>query len=141
MGFMDLREWVAALEKQGGLPGERLRLVFGQEAGPADLASTVQFLFRELDWDVEEDLSRAFGDIAAHRMAESGRTLRRWSEQALENTGRSFAEYWTEERPLIAGKHDLEAFNRAVDELRDDVARLEKRIENLANRQENQGQN
>ena len=45
------------------------------------------------------------------------------------NTGRSFAEYWTEEQPLIAGARDIEAFNRAVDQLRDDAARLEKRIE------------
>ena len=98
-------------------------------AGDTDFASAINHLVRNLRWDVEEDLSRAFGDIAAHRMAESGRTFRRWGEQALLNTGRSFAEYWTEERPLIASAHDLDDFNRAVDELRDDVARLEKRIE------------
>jgi len=98
-------------------------------AGDTDFASAINHLVRNLRWDAEEDLSRAFGDIAAHRMAESGRTFRRWGEQALLNTGRSFAEYWTEERPLIASAHDLDDFNRAVDELRDDVARLEKRIE------------
>lgn len=98
-------------------------------AGDTEFASAINHLVRNLRWDVEEDLSRAFGDIAAHRMAESGRTFRRWGEQALLNTGRSFAEYWTEERPLIASAHDLDDFNRAVDELRDDVARLEKRIE------------
>lgn len=98
-------------------------------AGDTDFASAINHLVRNLRWDVEEDLSRAFGDIAAHRMAESGRTFRRWGEQALLNTGRSFAEYWTEERPLIASAHDLDDFNRAVDELRDDVARIEKRIE------------
>lgn len=103
-------------------------------AGDNDFAATINRLARDLRWDIEEDLSRVFGDIAAHRMAESGRSFRRWGEQALENTGRSFAEYWTEERPLIAGARDLEAFNRAVDELRDGVARLEKRIEQLSRR-------
>lgn len=130
-------------------PGLLLRLAARDEAawreieaaGDADFATAINHVARNLRWDVEEDLSRAFGDIAAHRMAESGRTLRRWGEQALENTGRSFAEYWTEEQPLIAAARDLEAFNRAVDELRDDVARFEKRLENLANRQENQGRN
>ena len=48
-----------------------------------------------------------------------------------EHRARSFAEYWTEEQPLIAGARDLEEFNRAVDQLRDDAARLEKRIERL----------
>ena len=41
----------------------------------------------------------------------------------------------TEEQPLIAGARDLEQFSRAVDQLRDDTARLEKRLENLSNRQ------
>jgi len=124
-------------------PGLMLRLAAREEtawreievSGDTDFAAVINHLARNLRWDVEEDLSRVFGDIAAHRMAETGRTVRRWGEQALDNTGRSFAEYWTEEQPLIAGGRDLEAFNRAVDKLRDDAARLEKRIENISNRQ------
>jgi ubiquinone biosynthesis protein UbiJ len=99
--------------------------------GDTDFAAVIHHLARELRWDIEEDLSRVFGDIAAHRMAETGRTLQRWGERSLENTGRSFSEYWTEEQPLIAGRLDLEDFIREVDHLRDDAARLEKRIENL----------
>jgi ubiquinone biosynthesis protein UbiJ len=118
-------------------PGLMLRLAARDESawreiditGDTDFASAIHHVARNLRWDVEEDLSRVFGDIAAHRMAESGRTLQRWGEQAVENTGRAFAEYWTEEQPLIAGARDLEAFGRAVDQLRDDTARLEKRIE------------
>jgi len=124
-------------------PGLMLRLAARDEsawrevgiAGDTAFASAINHLARNLRWDIEEDLSRAFGDIAAHRMAESGRTLRRWGEQALLNTGRSFAEYWTEERPLIASARDLDDFNRTVDELRDDVARFEKRVEKFLNRQ------
>lgn len=123
-------------------PGLMLRLAARDETawreieatGDADFATAINHVARNLRWDVEEDLSRVFGDIAAHRMAESGRILQRWGRQALENTGRSFAEYWTEEQPLVAGRRDLEEFNRAVDELRDDVARLEKRIESLSGR-------
>lgn len=103
-------------------------------AGDTEFAAAIHHLARNLRWDVEEDLSRVFGDVAAHRMTETGRTFRRWGEQALENTGRSFAEYWTEEQPLIASGRDLEEFNRAVDRLRDDAARLEKRIAELRNR-------
>jgi ubiquinone biosynthesis protein UbiJ len=96
--------------------------------GDTDFAAAIHHVARNLRWDVEEDLSRVFGDIAAHRMVETGRTLNRWGAQTLENTGRAFAEYWTEEQPIIAGRRDLDEFNRAVDALRDDVARLEKRI-------------
>jgi ubiquinone biosynthesis protein UbiJ len=123
-------------------PGLMLRLSARDEsawrevdiAGDTEFASAIHQVARNLRWDVEEDLSRVFGDIAAHRMAESGRTFRRWGEQAVENTGRSFAEYWTEEQPLIAATRDIEEFNRAVDHLRDDVARVEKRIEALRGR-------
>jgi ubiquinone biosynthesis accessory factor UbiJ len=121
-------------------PGLMLRLAARDDAawrdidiaGDTDFAAAIHHVARNLRWDVEEDLSRVFGDIAAHRMAETGRTLNRWGAQAMENTGRAFAEYWTEEQPLIAGKRDLDEFNRAVDALRDDVARLEKRIDNLS---------
>ncbi len=125
-------------------PGLMLRLAAREEtawreievSGDADFAAVINHITRNLRWDVEEDLSRIFGDIAAHRMAQTGRTFQRWGKQAFENTGRSFTEYWIEEQPLIAGTHDLEAFNRAVDQLRDDAARLEQRIQNISNRQD-----
>jgi ubiquinone biosynthesis protein UbiJ len=124
-------------------PGLLLRLAARDEnawreveiAGDTDFASAVHHVARNLRWDVEEDLSRVFGDVAAHRMAETARTVHRWGEQAAENTARSFSEYWTEEQPLIAGARDLEEFGRAVDQLRDDAARLEKRLEPFLNRQ------
>jgi len=124
-------------------PGLMLRLAARDEvawreidiAGDTDFASAIHHLARNLRWDMEDDLSRAFGDVVAHRMADTGRTFRRWGEQAAVNTGRAFAEYWTEEQPLIAARRDLEEFGRAVDQLRDDTARLEKRLERLANRQ------
>jgi ubiquinone biosynthesis protein UbiJ len=123
-------------------PGLALRIAARDEtawrevgvSGDTDFAATLNHVARNLRWDIEEDLSRVFGDIAAHRMTESGRVFRRWSEQALENTGRSFAEYWTEERPLIAAARDLDQFNREVDRLRDDVARLDKRVDSLKSR-------
>ena len=124
-------------------PGLLLRLAARDEsawreidiAGDTEFASALHHVARNLRWDVEEDLSRVFGDVAAHRMVETGRTLQRWGGEAADNTARSFAEYWTEEQPLIAGARDLEEFGRAVDQLRDDAARLEKRIENLSKRQ------
>lgn len=99
--------------------------------GDTALGAAIHRLWRELRWDAEEDLSRLFGDIAAHRMAESGRLLQRWARSGGDNLARSFAEYWTEEQPLIAAKADLLQFNTDIDRLRDDVARLEKRITSL----------
>ncbi len=97
--------------------------------GDPQLAAALNHVARNLRWDVEEDLSRVFGDIAAHRMVETGRKLDTWGRQGADNLARSFAEYWTEEQPLIAARADIEQFNFEVDALRDDVARLEKRLE------------
>lgn len=102
--------------------------------GDTALAGVIHHLWRHLRWDIEEDLSKVVGDIAAHRMTESGRTLQRWALTGGENLAHSFAEYWTEERPLIAARHEVARFNAEVDQLRDDAARLEKRIEQLSRR-------
>ena len=100
--------------------------------GSADLASTVDYLFRNLTWDVEEDLSRVFGDIAAHRLAGGSRAFAAWQREAALRLAENLAEYWTEEQPLLARPADVESFCCKVDTLRDDVARLEKRIQHLS---------
>jgi ubiquinone biosynthesis accessory factor UbiJ len=118
-------------------PGLMLRLAARDDTvwndfaieGDAHFAAALSAIARNLHWDVEEDLSRVFGDIAAHRMAKTARKLAQWGEQGADNLARAFTEYWTEERPLAAGRDDVEQFNREVDVLRDDLARLEKRIE------------
>ncbi len=99
--------------------------------GNADLASTVQYLFRHLRWDFEEDLSRIFGDVLAHRMVEQGRRFAAWGSDAAEKLAQNLAEYWIEEQPLLARPADVRQFLAGVDRLRDDLARIEKRIEAL----------
>jgi ubiquinone biosynthesis accessory factor UbiJ len=99
--------------------------------GNADLASTVQYLFRHLRWDVEEDLSHIFGDALAHRMVEGGKRFAAWNREAAGKLAQNFAEYWIEEQPLLARPADVRQFLAGVDQLRDDLARLEKRIDAL----------
>lgn len=100
-------------------------------AGDAELAAALQFLARHLEWDVEEDLSRVVGDVAAHRIAGGARDFLAWQREAALRLGQNFAEYLTEEAGVIAAPADVSAFARAVDDLRDAVERLEKRIEQL----------
>ena len=99
--------------------------------GNADLAGTVQYLFRHLRWDIAEDLSRVFGDVIAQRMVSEGRRFAAWNREAAQKLAQNFAEYWTEEQTLLARPADVRQFLADVDQLRDDLARLEKRIETL----------
>lgn len=119
----------------GALPA----LVQGEEAlmrnigieGNADLAGTVQYLFRHLRWDVEEDLSRVFGDALAHRMVEEGGRFAAWNREAAGKLAQNLAEYWTEEQPMLARPAEVRRFLAEVDQLRDRLTQLEQRVGTL----------
>jgi ubiquinone biosynthesis accessory factor UbiJ len=99
--------------------------------GPADLAGAVDTLVRTLAWDIEEDLSAVFGDIVAHRLASGGKAFAAWQREAVLRFAENLAEYWVEEQPLLVRPGDAEKFGREVEALRDETARIEKRIERL----------
>jgi ubiquinone biosynthesis protein UbiJ len=96
--------------------------------GDVELAAAIDYVRRNLAWDYEEDLSRVFGDIAAHRMGNAARGFDRWARATTRNLAEAAAEYAIYEQPLLASSAAVSEFNRNVDVLRDDVARLEKRI-------------
>lgn len=118
------------------------RLLLGDEAayqqvdteGDTGLAADVQYLFRHLRWDVEDDLSRVFGDIAAHRLARAGRAALELPLQAGNSVAQMAAEYLKEENPTLAKREPVRQFVDSVDVLRDDLERLEKRIRRLEQR-------
>lgn len=99
--------------------------------GDAELLSAFNDAFQQLDLDAEAELSRLFGPIAGFRLAEAGRAFSGWMKQAAEDTARTVAEYAVEESPMLAGRADIDRFNREVDALRDEAARLEARLSRL----------
>lgn len=115
------------------------RLAAGEEAafrdiemsGDMELAHEISYLARNLNWDFEEDLSKAVGDVAAHRIAGGVRAVRDWSRDAALRMAQGASEYWTEESPAIASRVKVEDFVADVSRLRDAIERLEKRIERL----------
>ena len=100
--------------------------------GNADLAGSVQYLFRHLRWDLAEDLSKVFGDVLAQRMVKEGKRFAAWNREAAEKLAQNFAEYWIEEQPLLARPAEVRQFLTDADQLRDDLARLEMRIAALS---------
>ena len=99
--------------------------------GDTAFASAISKVAANLSWDVEEDLSKVFGDIVAHRMAEAGRSAAAWPRQAAASFAGSVAEFLTEEQHLLVTSLRADEFVHEVDELRDAVERLDKRIERL----------
>ena len=105
-----------------------------QVSGDVELAAAIDYVMRNISWDYEETLSRVFGDVAAHRLAGAARELDRWGRATMLNLAHATAEYATYERPLVASAVELDRFSREVDTIRDDAARLEKRIALLTKR-------
>lgn len=103
-----------------------------QTSGDASLLAEIFYLSRNLGWDAAEDISHVTGDIAAERIVQIAASGRRQLRDSALNLTQAVAEYWTEERPLVAKSTHIDSFVKQVDQLRDDVARLEQRINRLS---------
>ena len=99
--------------------------------GDADFAQAVSLLVRNLRWDVEEDLSKVVGDVASHRLVATARRasgeLKRTNERVVANV----SEYLLEENPQLVRPRAVAQLGDGVRQLRDDLARLEKRLDRL----------
>ncbi|MBA4741264.1 MAG: hypothetical protein H2060_00985 [Azoarcus sp.] len=99
--------------------------------GDAELAEALGFVFRNLEWDVEEDVARLLGDIPAHRLASAARALRSGAVRGVDAMEGNVGEYLTEESGLLVARAQVQAFGDEVSALRDALARLEKRVDRV----------
>ena len=99
--------------------------------GDAEFAQTLARLAREVRWDVEEDLSRVVGDIPAHQFMRFTRAFAAWGREAGKRFAETTSAYLIDEDPTLARKAAVEQFASDVANLRDDCARLEKRLQLL----------
>ena len=115
---------------------------FGRDAlrhakysGDPALLATLDRVFKQLNWDIEADLAPIVGDIAAHRLHSLGRDTLAGIAHAASALGHNASEYIIEEAELMARAVDVARFNREVDTLADDVARLNARLRLLETRE------
>jgi ubiquinone biosynthesis accessory factor UbiJ len=113
------------------MQGEEQLLRAVEVAGNASLAGEVMFLFRHLRWDVEEEMAKFVGDVAAHRLAGFARGIAAWHADAARRIGESLLEYATEEKRVLVKRGELEEVAASHARLRDALERLEKRIDRL----------
>lgn len=100
--------------------------------GDNGLAQIIGDLIKGLDIDWEEQLSTFLGDTLAHRIGNQARAGQRWTERTGETLHNDLREYLIEEGRFIPSEIEMNGFLSGVDRLRDDVARLEARIDRLA---------
>ena len=121
-------------------PSLALRLLAKDEAakmyikidGDTHLATEFSKVLQNMRWDIEEDLSKVTGDIAAFKIGKLSKKAFTEIRQQSINAAEMLSEYWQEEKPLVAKKRHVEQFNVDVDSLKSDTARFEKRLQKLA---------
>jgi|SRR5690606_26090636 len=106
--------------------------------GDASLATLVSVLARDLRWDVEEDMARAFGDVIGPRMLRSVRDLFGFADASLRRASANVAEYVGEEARLVATQAAFDGFRDDVSKLLQRVGAIESRA-GLAERQAREG--
>lgn len=99
--------------------------------GDAEFAHAISAVAGNLRWDAEDDLSKLVGDAAAAQLAAGARGALREIGTAHGKLAANVSEYLLEENPLLVRPRSIDAFSDAVRTLRDDLARLEKRVERL----------
>lgn len=81
--------------------------------------------------DLEEELSRLVGDMAARQAGNLLRGFAGWGLDAADRMSRTVGEYLQEESRDLPARPEVEAFLDGVDDLAGDAARLEARIRRL----------
>lgn len=99
--------------------------------GNAEFATELSFVFRNLRWDAEEDLSRLVGDIAAHRLVQGAERFACWQRQAARNFAANLGEYLTMENPLLVSRREFDEQREGIARLNSDLIRLEARCKTL----------
>lgn len=99
--------------------------------GDAEVAQAFSDLLKAAQPDLEEELSRVIGDVAAHQVGNAARSALGFGRRALDTLTQNVAEYLTEEGRDLPTRTEADEFFADVDKLRDDVARLEARLARL----------
>ena len=100
-------------------------------AGDVDLASDINRLANDLHWEVEEDLSKLFGDAVATKMTQGSKTILESGKAAIQDLKTGIQSYLVNERHILVDQSAFVEFKSGIRILRDDVERTEKRIERL----------
>lgn len=100
-------------------------------AGDVDLAADLNRLATDLHWELEEDLSKLFGDAVAYKLTQRSRTMIGHGKAALQDLKTGIQSYLVNEKNVLVDQLTFGQLKSELRVLRDDVERTEKRIERL----------
>lgn len=102
-----------------------------QIEGDAEFANAISSLGKSLRWEVEHDLEKVVGPVAAVRMVSGARAAFETVKNGHRKLAENVAEFLLDEKPVLIRPHVVEDFTADVVRLRDDVERAAKRLAKL----------
>jgi ubiquinone biosynthesis protein UbiJ len=105
-------------------------------SGDGEVAQQFNELLGLLKPDPEEELAQLVGDAPAHHLGRLARAVTDFGDRAARTTVRNLAEYLAHERRDLVPKAEGRQLLDGIDALRDDVDRVEARLNDLAQRLE-----
>jgi len=121
-----------------GLAANAAKLLLKGEveiSGDTRLGHQFKNIFSQIDIDWSEPLANLVGDTVAYQLQQSGKKLGGWGKDTMESVSRSVSEYLQEESRDLVTETELNNFNDEVDQLRNDVDRLQAKINALSLKQ------
>lgn len=122
-----------------GTPAALLRMITAEKVSAANveiignvgLAHKFQSILKKMDIDWEEYLSQIIGDIAAHKVGNFLTGMSQFAKASAKTIGLDISEYLRYEKKALLDQSELDEFNHGVNKVRNDVERLQKRVERL----------
>jgi ubiquinone biosynthesis protein UbiJ len=119
---------LSLLRMAGPAPEAAIRTGSVHIHGDAEVAQTFSELLKQARPDLEEELSRVIGDVAAYRVGSVARSALDFARKAADTFAQNVSEYLQEEGRDVPSRTEAEEFIAGVDKLREDVDRFEARL-------------
>ena len=113
------------------------RMVLNQDvniSGDVATVSKVQEFFASVHIDWEEHLSRLTGDLIAHKISSGLRAGASWLRNSVKSLSSDISEYARYEAEWMPDSHESDGFIKQVNQLRNDVDRLEAKMKRLVHK-------
>lgn len=126
-----LRGTPISMFKMGLVPNVAKLLLKGEVeiSGDTRLGHQFKNVFSQMDIDWSEPLAQLVGDSLAYQLQQTGSKLGRWGKESVTSVSTSFSEYLQEESRDVVTETELDAFNEAVDQLRNGADRLQAKVD------------
>lgn len=117
---------LAGVVRAPGSAGRKARI-----SGDLDFAQVVAGVIVDLQWDPEHDLARIIGDAQAIWVMNSLTALGASLQDVIARFKNNLREYVVHEKSMAPTASEFESFRTDIAQMRDEIARLEKRLEKL----------